>query len=86
AWTTLMRRLGYDRFVAQGGDWGAVVTDMMGVQAPPELIGIHSNMPGAIPAEIDQAALAGLPAPEGLSDEERATYDQLVAFYKNVYY
>ncbi|MBE1526511.1 pimeloyl-ACP methyl ester carboxylesterase [Sphingopyxis sp. OAS728] len=86
AWTTLMRRLGYDRFVAQGGDWGAVVTDMMGVQAPPELIGIHSNMPGAIPAEIDQAALAGLPAPDGLSDEERATYDQLVAFYKNVYY
>ena len=86
AWITLMRCLGYRRFVAQGGDWGAVITDMMGVQAPPELLGIHTNMPGAIPAEIDQAALAGAPAPSGLSAEERSTYDQLVFFYKHVYY
>ena len=57
AWTTLMRRLGYKHFVAQGGDWGAVVVDLMGVQAPPELLGIHTNMPGAVPAEIDQACV-----------------------------
>jgi pimeloyl-ACP methyl ester carboxylesterase len=86
AWTRLMRRLGYEHFVAQGGDWGAVVTDMMGVQAPPELLGIHTNMPGAIPADIDQASLAGAPAPSGLSDEERSSYEQLVFFYKHVYY
>src|SRR5208337_201300 len=69
AWTTLMKRLGYKHFVAQGGDWGAVITDMLGVQAPPELLGIHTNMPGAIPAEIDQASFAGAPAPSGLSAE-----------------
>lgn len=86
AWTTLMRRLGYSEFVAQGGDWGAVVTDMLGVQAPPELLGIHTNMPGAIPAAIDQASLAGAPAPAGLSAEEKSSYDQLVFFYKHVYY
>jgi pimeloyl-ACP methyl ester carboxylesterase len=86
AWTTLMRRLGYKHFVAQGGDWGAVVTDLLGVQAPPELLGIHVNMPGAIPADIDQASFAGAPAPSGLSDEERSTYEQLVFFYKHVYY
>jgi len=86
AWTRLLRRLGYEHFVAQGGDWGAVVTDMMGVQAPPELLGIHTNMPGAIPADIDQASLAGAPAPSGLSDEERSSYEQLVFFYKHVYY
>ena len=86
AWTTLMRRLGYTRFVAQGGDWGAVVTDMMGVQAPPGLLGIHTNMPGAIPAEINGPAFAGAPAPAGLSAEEKSTYDQLVFFYKHVYY
>lgn len=86
AWTTLMRRLGYTQFVAQGGDWGAVVTDMIGVQAPPELLGIHTNMPGAIPDAINNAAFAGAPAPAGLSDEEKRSYDQLVFFYKNVYY
>jgi pimeloyl-ACP methyl ester carboxylesterase len=86
AWTTLMKRLGYKHFVAQGGDWGAVITDMLGVQAPPELLGIHTNMPGAIPAEIDQASFAGAPAPAGLSPEERSSYDQLVFFYKHVYY
>ncbi len=86
AWTTLMRRLGYKHFVAQGGDWGAVITDLLGVQAPPELLGIHTNMPGAIPADIDQASLAGAPAPSGLSAEERSAYEQLVFFYKHVYY
>src|ERR1700675_497246 len=86
AWTTLMKRLGYKHFVAQGGDWGAVITDMLGVQAPPELLGIHTNMPGAIPAEIDQASSAGAPAPSGLSAEERSSYEQLVFFYKHVYY
>ena len=86
AWTALMRRLGYKNFVAQGGDWGAVVTDMIGVQAPRELLGIHTNMPGAIPVEINNASFAGAPAPEGLSDEERRSYDQLVFFYKHVYY
>ena len=86
AWITLMRRLGYEHFVAQGGDWGAVITDVMGVQAPPELLGIHTNMPGAIPADINQASLAGAPAPSGLSAEERSSYEQLVFFYKHVYY
>src|SRR5712672_1952817 len=86
AWTALMRRLGYKHFVAQGGDWGAVVTDLLGVQAPPELLGIHTNMPGAIPADIDQASFSGAPAPSGLSAEERSSYEQLVFFYKHVYY
>ncbi|WP_455272603.1 epoxide hydrolase family protein [Rhizobium herbae] len=86
AWITLMRRLGYTQFVAQGGDWGAVVTDMIGVQAPPELLGIHTNMPGAIPDAINNAAFAGAPAPAGLSDEEKRSYDQLVFFYKHVSY
>jgi pimeloyl-ACP methyl ester carboxylesterase len=86
AWTTLMRRLGYKKFVAQGGDWGAVITDLIGVQAPPELLGIHTNMPGAIPAEIDGAAFGAALTPAGLSAEEKSTYDQLVFFYKHVYY
>src|SRR5712664_1773401 len=86
AWTTLMKRLGYTNFVAQGGGWGAVITDMMGVQAPPELLGIHTNMPGAIPAEINAAAQSGAPTPSGLSAEERSSYEQLVFFYKHVYY
>lgn len=86
AWTELMRRLGYKQFVAQGGDWGAVITDMIGVQAPNELLGIHVNMPGAIPADVNQASFGGAPAPAGLSEEEGKTYDQLVSFYKNVYY
>jgi pimeloyl-ACP methyl ester carboxylesterase len=86
AWTTLMRRLDYKHFVAQGGDWGAIITDLLGVQAPPELLGIHTNMPGSIPAEIDQASFAGAPVPSGLSVEESSTYEQLVFFYKRVYY
>jgi pimeloyl-ACP methyl ester carboxylesterase len=82
AWTTLMKHLGYKHFVAQGGDWGAVITDMLGVQAPPELLGIHTNMPGAIPAEINNAAQSGAPAPSGLSAEEKHAYDRLVFVYQ----
>ena len=78
----LMKRLGYTKFVAQGGDWGALITDLMGVEAPPELLGIHTNMPGAVPPDIDKAAFAGAPAPSGLSAEEKSAYDQLAFFYK----
>ena len=81
AWTVLMKRLGYTRFVAQGGDWGAIVVDMMGVQAPPELLGIHTNMPGIFPADIDGAAFSGAPAPSGLSDDERIAYERLSFVY-----
>jgi pimeloyl-ACP methyl ester carboxylesterase len=86
AWITLMQRLGYKKYVAQGGDWGALVTEMIGVRAPPELAGIHVNMPGAVPEDINGAAFGGAPAPAGLTDEEKSTYDQLVSFYKKVYY
>jgi pimeloyl-ACP methyl ester carboxylesterase len=86
AWTTLMRRLGYRKYVAQGGDWGSVVVDQMGVQAAPELIGIHANMPGAVPPELDQAAFAGAPTPTGLTPEEIHVYEHLRYFYKHVYY
>ena len=82
AWTELMTRLGYTRYVAQGGDWGALVTDLMGAQAAPGLLGIHTNMPGAVPSNVDQAAFAGGPPPAGLSKEERQVYDQLAVFYK----
>ena len=82
AWATLMKRLGYSKFVAQGGDWGAVITDLMGVQAPPELLGIHTNMPGIFPAEIDQAAFSGKPAPSGLSADENLAYERLQFVYQ----
>jgi pimeloyl-ACP methyl ester carboxylesterase len=81
AWIVLMKRLGYTRFVAQGGDWGALVVDMMGVQAPPELIGIHTNMPGAVPPDVSKAIQSGGPAPSGLSDEERRMYENLKDFF-----
>jgi pimeloyl-ACP methyl ester carboxylesterase len=80
-WTVLMKRLGYAEYVAQGGDWGALITQLMGAQAAPGLLGIHTNMPGAVPPDIDKAALAGAPAPSGLSADERHAYDQLVFFY-----
>jgi pimeloyl-ACP methyl ester carboxylesterase len=86
AWATLMQRLGYTRYVAQGGDWGAVVTDLMAAQAPAGLIGIHTNMPGVVPPEVNAAAFAGAPPPAGLSADERKAYDALVFFYKHVYY
>ena len=81
AWTVLMKRLGYTKFAAQGGDWGALVVDQMGVQAPPELIGIHTNQPGAIPSDVFKAAVSGGPAPSGLSDEERDRYEKLKVFW-----
>jgi len=81
AWTVLMKRLGYTKFVAQGGDWGAVITELMGVQAPAELLGIHVNMPGAVPAEIDKAAFTGAPMPEGLSPEEKLAFERLQFVY-----
>ena len=79
----LMKRLGYPRFVAQGGDWGAVIVDLMGVQAPPELAGIHSNMPGVLPPEIAPgfAPLVVAPAPAGLSAEEQRCYEQVAYMY-----
>ena len=77
AWDVLMKRLGYTRYVAQGGDWGAFVVDLMGVQAPAGLLAIHTNYPGSVPADVYKALLAGEPPPSGLSAEERRAYEQL---------
>jgi pimeloyl-ACP methyl ester carboxylesterase len=82
AWIVLMKRLGYMQFVAQGGDWGAVITEVMGVQAPPELLAIHTNMPGIFPVDIDNAALSGAAAPAGLSADEKIAYDRLQFVYQ----
>jgi pimeloyl-ACP methyl ester carboxylesterase len=83
AWIVLMNRLGYTRYVAQGGDWGNAVTEQMALLKPPGLIGIHTNMPATVPAEIDKARSLGEPAPAGLSADEQAAWDQLDFFYKH---
>jgi pimeloyl-ACP methyl ester carboxylesterase len=82
AWAVLMNRLGYTRYVAQGGDWGAVITEQMGLLAPPGLLGIHTNMPGIFPADIDAKAFSGAPAPSCLSAEEKVAYDRLQFVYQ----
>jgi pimeloyl-ACP methyl ester carboxylesterase len=83
AWTALMKRLGYTKFVAQGGDWGDAITELMALQAPPELLGIHSNMPATVPPDIARALKYGEPPPPNLSAEERRAWDQLDLFYKH---
>src|SRR5215208_3347141 len=84
AWAVLMKRLGYTRYVAQGGDWGAIINDVFATQGHPELIGMHTNLPNAIPPEINKAAAAGSPAPTGLSAEEKRAYETVVVLYKTI--
>jgi pimeloyl-ACP methyl ester carboxylesterase len=86
AWAVLMERLAYSRYVAQGGDWGAITTEVMAAQAPAGLSSVHTNMPNAVPPDIDAAAFAGAPPPAGLSADEAKAYEQLVFLYKHVYY
>jgi pimeloyl-ACP methyl ester carboxylesterase len=87
AWIVLMKRLGYTRHVAQGGDIGALITDAMALEGSPELVAMHTDMAGAIPEEVEQAIASGGPAPSGLSDEERRTFDKLKGFFaKHAYY
>jgi pimeloyl-ACP methyl ester carboxylesterase len=84
AWAVLMKRLGYAHYVAQGGDWGALINDQMATQGHPELIGLHTNLPSAIPPEVNKAAASGSPAPAGLSAEEKRAYETIVALYKTI--
>jgi pimeloyl-ACP methyl ester carboxylesterase len=83
AWAVLMQRLGYTKYVAQGGDWGNAVTELMAVQEPAGLIGIHTNMAATVPADIAKLLSAGAPAPSDLSADEKRAYEQLDDFYKN---
>src|SRR6266566_4716384 len=84
AWAVLMKRLGYTRYVAQGGDWGAIINDVMATQGHPEYIGMHTNLPAVIPPEINKAAAAGSPPPSGLSAEEKHAYETLAFLYKSI--
>jgi pimeloyl-ACP methyl ester carboxylesterase len=84
AWAVLMKRLGYARYVAQGGDWGAIINEQMGLQAAPELLAIHTNLALAVPPEIAKAAAAGSPTPSGLSAEEERAYETMAFTYKNL--
>jgi len=83
AWIVLMKRLGYTRFVAQGGDWGNSVTELMALQTPPELLGIHTNMPATVPADVEKALQTGAPPPYALATDEKRAWDQLDFFYKH---
>jgi pimeloyl-ACP methyl ester carboxylesterase len=83
AWATLMQRLGYTRYVAQGGDWGNAVSEVMALQQPPGLLGIHTNMAATVPPDVSKALSLGGPAPDGLSPDEKRAWDQLDDFYKN---
>ena len=86
AWVRLMKRLGYDKFLAQGGDWGAIITEVMAAECADNLLGIHTNMPNAVPAEIDAAAFSGAPLPTNLDNDENEAYERLRFTYKNVTY
>jgi pimeloyl-ACP methyl ester carboxylesterase len=83
AWATLMQRLGYTRYVAQGGDWGNAVSEVMALQQPPGLLGIHTNMAATVPADVSKALSVGGPPPAGLSADEKHAWDQLDDFYRH---
>ena len=83
AWAVLMNRLGYSRYVAQGGDWGGLIVDQMGVQAPAGLLAIHTNFPGTVPADVLRALQLGGPTPSGLTADEKGAYDRLDFFFKH---
>lgn len=86
AWVKLMKRLGYEKFLAQGGDWGAITTEIMAAEFPENILGIHTNMPNAVPPEIDGAAFTGSPVGSDLSPEEKEAFERLSFTYKNVNY
>jgi len=83
AWATLMQRLGYTKYVAQGGDWGNAISEVMALQQPPGLLGIHTNMAATVPPDVSKALAMGGPPPAGLSPDEKYAWDGLDDFYKN---